>query len=294
MMVVNDMSELKLNTKPIAADKANPYFSEAERHAYREQGYITAPGMFSAEEAADLVDIAQQLADWPEVAGKYMKYYERALAPDGSKLLRRVENFFDYHAAIADVITSRRIGGAVAELLDEDVYLFKDQLIYKYPGGEGYRYHQDHRAGWNAYADEIIRVIIALDDATNENGCLEIASGLHRQGLFADEWATIADDDAAKMTFKEVPMNSGDAIFFHSFTPHGSGPNLSSRPRRMMSFAFNRASAGDHRVGHYAEKREIYPPDFERDPTKVYKSGAERRGFKGIDMELDTSASGKP
>ena len=62
----------------------------------------------------------------------------------------------------------------------------------------------------------------------------------------------------------------GDAVFFDSFVPHRSGPNLSDEPRRVLYVTYNRLADGDHRAPYYADKRRSYPPDVEREPGKQY------------------------
>ena len=69
---------------------------------------------------------------------------------------------------------------------------------------------------------------------------------------------------------RPVPTQPGDVVFFDSYTPHASGPNLTAEPRRVLYITYNRLSAGDHRARYYADKRQNFPPDIERDPTKTY------------------------
>ena len=63
---------------------------------------------------------------------------------------------------------------------------------------------------------------------------------------------------------------SFDAIFFNSYTPHRSGPNMTNNRRRVLYVTYNAASEGDHRREYYADKRLSYPPDIEREPNKKY------------------------
>jgi ectoine hydroxylase-related dioxygenase (phytanoyl-CoA dioxygenase family) len=72
------------------------------------------------------------------------------------------------------------------------------------------------------------------------------------------------------MQGRAVATHPGDVVFFDSYTPHASGPNLTSERRRVLYITYNRLSAGDHRVRYYEDKRKSFPPDIERDPTKTY------------------------
>ena len=45
---------------------------------------------------------------------------------------------------------------------------------------------------------------------------------------------------------------------------------MTDAKRRVLYVTYNAASAGDHRVQYYVDKRQSYPPDIERDPSKEY------------------------
>ena len=45
---------------------------------------------------------------------------------------------------------------------------------------------------------------------------------------------------------------------------------MSDGKRRVLYVTYNAASAGDHREQYYADKRESFPPDIERNPSKEY------------------------
>jgi len=263
-------------------DANDPIFTEDQLHQYERDGFILLPDCFSQDIQASIRQWADEIIAWPEVRGKYMKYLEGRVDGGQEPILRRVENFFPYHDSLHEFALSRLIGGAVAELFGEPVYLFKDHFNLKLSGGDGYRYHQDQRAGWNQFASELIRVSIPVDDMTEYNGCIEIAAGEHKKGLLGPEWEMISDEVVNNLTFRQCPIKLGDALFFSSYAPHGSAPNLSGGSRRTFYFAYTRHSEGNHREQHFADKREIFPPDFERDPDKVYLSGAERHGGKGM------------
>lgn len=158
--------------------------------------------------------------------------------------------------------------GAVAQLLGEPAVLFK--INFKLPGADGFRAHQDVQAGWDAYARLHVTAMVAIDAATVENGCLEIVSGHHTRGLTGRMWEPLNDADTEGMTFAPCICNPGDVVFFGSFAPHRSGPNLTDAPRRVLYVTYNRLAEGDHRLRYYADKRENYPPDCEREPGKHY------------------------
>jgi ectoine hydroxylase-related dioxygenase (phytanoyl-CoA dioxygenase family) len=153
--------------------------------------------------------------------------------------------------------------------MGEDVFLFKEKINFKMPGGGGFEAHQDSQAGWSTYASNFINAMICVDEATVENGCLEVAPGHHRRGLLRG-MEPLTDDDTKDMTFIAYPTKPGDMVLFDAYAPHRSEPNLTNTTRRMYFGTYNRASEGDHLDQYYADKRKNFPPDIEREANKEY------------------------
>ena len=60
--------------------------------------------------------------------------------------------------------------------------LYQDMALIKPPGGREKPWHQD-RAYFNlTQTTPIVGIWIALDEATPENGCMQVMEGGHRQG----------------------------------------------------------------------------------------------------------------
>jgi hypothetical protein len=98
--------------------------------------------------------------------------------------------------------------------------------------------------------------MVAVDDADVANGCLEVVSGAHHGLLRTDERGCVHPDVVATLDWVPVPVTAGQALWFHSRTPHRSGPNRSRRERRAVFPTYNAASEGDLRAAYYRRKRE--------------------------------------
>jgi len=238
--------------------------------AFRRDGFAVVPGLFDADETRQISAWTDEIQAEPEVPGRAMMYYEPSLLRPGERVLQRIENFCPFHPGFAALCDGDKLCGAVSRLFGEPAVLFKDKINFKLPGGDGFKPHQDQQAGWSAYADLFITAMVSVDPTTAENGCLELCAGQHRQGLLGEEWAPLSDDDMRRLDARPVPTRAGDAVFFDSYTPHASGPNLTAERRRVLYITYNRRSAGDHRARYYADKRKSFPPDIERDPTRTY------------------------
>ena len=115
---------------------------------------------------------------------------------------------------------------AAGALLGEPAVLYKDKLNYKLPGGAGYAAHQDAPA--YRFVEVHVSCMVAVDDAGQANGCLEVVSGAHDRLWPTDDAGCIRADVVDAMEWEPVPVRAGDTLWFHSRTPHRSGPN--SRP----------------------------------------------------------------
>lgn len=244
--------------------------SEQDICNFQREGFLVMRQWFGPQEIGEITRWTDQVASSPEVPGKYMMYFENSINQTGKRLLSRVENFCPYHQKFAELIQGPKMLGATAELLQEPAVLFKDKINFKLAGGSGFEAHQDVQAGWDAYASLYITAMVTIDATTMENGCLELVAGHHKRGMIGELWKPLAEADTEDMEFIPYPTSPGDVVFFDSFTPHRSAPNLSNRPRRVLYVTYNRLSEGDHRLQYYADKRKSYPPDCERDQGRQY------------------------
>jgi hypothetical protein len=243
--------------------------SKQQIEQFHRDGFLLVRGMYDAEEMHDINLWTNQVSGSPEVPGHYMMYFESS-KQDGSRIISRIEDYVSFHEGFAELITRRRMQEAVSELFGEQAVLFKDKINFKLPGGDGFKEHQDVQAGWDDYAALHITAMIAIDETNQDNGSVEMIPGMHKQGLLGEMWAPLTDNDTAGASYQPVHCQPGDAVFFDSYAPHRSMPNKTDKARRVLYITFNGASEGDHRAKYYADKRESYPPDVERDPNKDY------------------------
>lgn len=244
-----------------------PELSPRQIEQFEEDGFLVVKGAFTEADMKAFSSWTDDVLAMPEESGKHWVYHEQSLKDDGSNLVSRIENITPFHDGFAQMTEALR--RPVGQLLGEEAVLFKEKVNFKMPGGDGFKPHQDSQAGWNVYADFFISVLVSIDAATPENGCLEICGGHHKRGLFKS-WEPLSDEDMADMEFIRVPTEPGDMIFFDCFAPHQSEPNMSDKIRRIYYATYNRKSAGDHLKQYYADKFKNYPPDIDRLEGKEY------------------------
>jgi 2-aminoethylphosphonate dioxygenase len=239
--------------------------------SFRRDGYLSLPGAFGASEVARITSWIDEIQAWPETPGRHMMYFEQSRDGKDARLLNRLENFVPFHDRLAELCLGDALLGGCSALFDEPAVLFKEKVNFKLPGGDGFEPHQDVQAGWDDYVSIAVTAMLTIDETTIENGCLEIARWPHHKKLIGELWRPLQPDELRDVDFVALPSKPGDVVFFDSFIPHQSAPNMSDTPRRVLYVTYNPASDGDHRDRYYADKRQSYPPDCERDPDKVYE-----------------------
>ncbi len=243
--------------------------TQEQIRTFHDDGFLVARGMYSHREMEDIARWTSEIEAWPETPGRHMMYFEKSRL-DGSRILNRMENFYPYHEGFQRLFDGEKMRGSVGQLFGEPAVLFKDKVNFKLPGGDGFKPHQDVQAGWDRYGSLHISVLLCIDEATTENGCLELVKGFHNRGVVGRMWEPLTEEAMAGMKFEPYPTQPGDVVFFDSYAPHGSGPNLTNQRRRILYVTYGKQSDGDQRARYYADKRESYPQDCEREAGRNY------------------------
>lgn len=208
---------------------------------------LTEP--FGAPDIARLRGWVDEIAAWPTDGAGWLHHHE--LTDDGP-VLARSERLIEFHPGLAALLTTGTLAATASDLLGEPAVLYKEKINYKLAGGAGYAPHQDAPA--YPMIDLHVSAMVAVDDATVDNGCLEVASGRHHELLPTDERGCVHPDVAAELDWQPVEVRAGQVLWFHSRTPHRSGPNTSGVPRRALYPTYNAASEGDLRRRYYETK----------------------------------------
>jgi ectoine hydroxylase-related dioxygenase (phytanoyl-CoA dioxygenase family) len=243
--------------------------SLAQRAAWRTQGFLHLPGFFG--DGSQLASWTEELAGWPETAGKWMKYFESATDGSDDRMLCRIEYFLDFHKGWRGAIEDARMESILGELFGEPSVLFKEKINLKLPGGSGFTAHQDAPA-FSAFGQPFhITAMVSIDGSTVGNGCLEMAVGRHDEGLFEMTGAQVLSDTSIEsMQWTPLETQPGDLVLFGSRIPHRSGPNRSRSSRRAAYLTYNAASQGSRRDAYYLDKRAVFPPEIERVKGRDY------------------------
>jgi 2-aminoethylphosphonate dioxygenase len=244
-----------------------PTINTEQIEEFKKNGFLIIKNAFNADDISQIESWAKDVEDMPEESGKQWVYHEKSKLNPDVQLINRIENISPFHEGFAEL--SQALVKPTSTLFDEEAVLFKEKINFKMPGGDGFKPHQDSQAGWEDYANYFISVLVCIDEATVENGCLQMVSGFQHKGLYR-EWEPLTDEDMADMDFVHYPTKPGDIVFFDCYTPHASEPNLSNKIRRIYFATYNKLSEGDHLEHYYADKYKSFPPDIDRIQGKEY------------------------
>ena len=156
----------------------------------------------------------------------------------------------------------RKMVDRVEEILKDEAYHYHSKMILKDAKvGGAWAWHQDYGYWYQngVLSPNLCSVMIAVDQATTENGCMQVIKGSHKLGrinhiLSGDQAGADMErvEEAKKrLDLVHVTMEPGDALFFHSNTLHASDANESDHPRWAMICCYNAASNDPYKDSHH-------------------------------------------
>ncbi|WP_405594784.1 phytanoyl-CoA dioxygenase family protein [Streptomyces sp. NBC_01410] len=227
---------------------------------YLEHGWYLSKKLFTDEET-DLLESASERF--------YAGHRDRTLPVRPPKLaywepehgdVQRHNDYIHYEDDTIGRILHKPLLGAVAARLAaaEEIRVFQSTLIFKPPvAGEQSNivpWHFDRHYWSTCTSERMLTAFIPFHDCGEEMGTITMVDGSHR-------WQETAENDATSLHFAErdrselevmleenahhngvevnkIPVHipKGHVNFHHCRTYHGSGANVSDRPRRAISF----------------------------------------------------------
>ncbi|MBX3012809.1 MAG: phytanoyl-CoA dioxygenase family protein [Caldilineaceae bacterium] len=189
---------------------------------YQRDGYVVVPDLLTADEA-----IA-----WK--AGLKARLQEEGKLETPSGVRVWMADQLDSYSS--DQLQHPRVVAILQQLIGPDVEFLSYKAVFK-NAQTAFRspWHQDW-AYWQGSAK--ISIWIALDDATPENGCLQLIPGSQHEVITMQEVESqrgfdrrITDEQVAGLPIVTAPVPRGAGIFFHDLTLHASCPNINGADR---------------------------------------------------------------
>ncbi len=231
--------------------------TEGQVRDYRRTGFLLVKSVFDAQE----VDVLRTAyCRDSEIPG------DHRIAEADSGEIRAVYASHLRQPEFEALVRSARLLEPVWRLLTERVYIYQFKINAKQAfGGGSWAWHKDYVA-WklvdNLPAPNLINVGVFLDDVTEFNGPLILVPGSHRDALIGDEPSAdnscqdgpsaqhldpndiaLSNSEMAGLVHRHGLLSAkapaGSVLFFDPEIVHGSAPNMSPFPRKVLLVTYN-------------------------------------------------------
>jgi len=228
--------------------------SDKQIRQYNRDGYLLLSNLFDSEEIKLLRNAAKSDRQLDE---------HSFARDDGSGAKVRLSLWNHPGEGIYGIIArSHKLVDKVEQLLEDEAYHYHSKMIMKDAKvGGAWAWHQDYGYWYQngLLSPNLCSVFIAVDEATKENGCLQVLKGSHKMGriehvLTGDQAG--ADKERVQEIEKRLElvhcaMVPGDALFFHCNLLHRSARNDSEQPRWSMICCYNARSNDPYKESHH-------------------------------------------
>ena len=200
---------------------------------FDELGYFVVEDLYTPEELAVLTRITDEAED--EAIAELKRQADERFLISENGAITFAGQLVRQKPEIRPFVKNEKILGICLDLIGPNVRMYHDQAVYKMTEKpRRFPWHQD-----NGYLfvepQHYLTCWIALTDATIDNGCPQVAPGLHKDGTLAHYYV----DTLGYECFEEPPtepliaeVKAGGAVFFSSLTPHLTGPNFTNSTRK--------------------------------------------------------------
>lgn len=263
---------------------------------FHEDGYLILRPLLDAEESALLIEAAHSDA----------RVQDAAFGVDDANGRKSKLSLWNH---LGDdlwsiVARSRRIVDAMEQLLNDEVYHYHSKLMLKEPKvGGAWEWHQDYGYWYQngCLLPDMASCLIAVDEATKANGCLQVLKGSHKIGRVehgrfgqqtgADpqrvEWAT------QMFELVHCEMKPGEAVIFHGNTLHCSAPNTSDNSRWSLICCYNTKTNNpfkEHHHPQYTPLQKVEDDAIKTTGLKLSDASSSDKNF--LDPQLDETTVG--
>ena len=241
--------------------------SDSQMRDYWTRGFIKLQGLFKPEEIAAWSDECWRLLKSEYVFPANIRTPFRM---NSGSQPERIDPVVDISPVFDELVKDPRIVNVVASIFRDRALLFKDKLIFKAPGTDGYTMHQDQAYWQLCPADDILSVSIQIDGANAANGCIELFPGYHGKLMTPPKLRSqLRQEDVDKIDLslgEKIETQPGDVLIFHSLTPHRSDRNIDKVSRRSVYLTYSAARNGDfypvQRKNYIAYNRSVELTEF--------------------------------
>jgi ectoine hydroxylase-related dioxygenase (phytanoyl-CoA dioxygenase family) len=207
---------------------------------YEKNGYLGVDAVLADDEVAALRRVTDEFVEKSREVTEHNDIFD--LEPGHSAAnprVRRIKNPCLYHTVYDQTLRHPNILAIVAQLIGPEIRYNGHKLNMKYPEfGSPVEWHQD----WAFYPhtnDDLLAVGVSFDDMTVENGALMVIPGSHKGPTYdhhqnGEFVGAVTYSNFGREGAVPVEVKAGGISIHHVRTIHGSAPNTSNRPRRLL------------------------------------------------------------
>lgn len=221
--------------------------TESQLQTFRSTGHLTAEGVLDDTAVQTARDDLQQWSR--DFLDNLPQDQQRWYLEQGQ--LRKLDHPVSERSFFRQLAGRPDLVAMVEQLIGKGVTVFFSQVFCKPPEVGGPKpVHQDNFYFGPDDQDATLTVWIAIDAATEENGCLFFADGSHHHGS-VEHFAPpdqpfnlqVKPELTARFQMTPAPVPAGGISFHHGNTWHQSSANCSNRARRAVVFHYLKNSA---------------------------------------------------
>ena len=260
---------------------------------YHENGYLGVESVYSDAEVAALRRVTDEFVEASRAHAEHTDVFdlEPTHTPENPRL-RRLKNPVQQHEIYDQALRNGAVLDIVEQLVGKGVRTNGNKLNLKYADfGSPVEWHQD----WAFYPhtnDDLLAVGVAIDPMTEENGCLKVIPGSHRDRIYDHHHSNgffvgaVTESDFNIDGAVPIIVGAGGISIHHARVLHGSQPNMSPNPRRLLLFQYCAVDAWpltgvsdwDAFNGNILRGEPTFAPRLAEVPVRVPLPSGERGG----------------
>jgi len=225
--------------------------SDSQIEEFRTTGHLTVPDVLTPDQVTAAIDDINHWGDefLENLADDQKRWY---LEQGGqATALRKLDNPAFHRPTFQQLAKSDKVVAMVEQLIGAGVCVFFSQVFCKPPEVGGPKpVHQDNFYFGPDALDATLTVWMALDTATEQNGCLFYGNGsnlgpVHSHVAPEGEPFNlqVTPELIQEYAMTPAPVPSGGISFHHGNTWHQSSSNTSDHARRAVAFHYLRNDA---------------------------------------------------
>ena len=228
--------------------------TQEEIDLFNEQGFLPREGLLNALEVKALhlrlEDIGNEVVEFPSEYVQIEPMVKSGeIVEDSVRFnnVRKIWNLTKYDELFKEYARHPAILDVVHSLIGPNLKIYLDQTLCKPPKiGSPKPPHQDSAYWTNIAPPNLVICWMALDDATEENGCMRFIPGSHKLGVVEHKHLEDFRVEDEKVDYDNeicVPLTAGGCSFHHSLAMHRTDANRSPDRRIGLTVAYMNAES---------------------------------------------------